>query len=68
MSITKTREVFSLPNVHYAAISNENTSIYLAKAKGFRGMAHTPIPNLQAKKGCTRRGVHPLFLIFTNKS
>ena len=29
-------------------------------------MAHTPIPNLQAKKGCTRRGVHPLFLILTN--
>ena len=43
-------------------ISNENTSIYLAKAKGFRRMAHTPIPNLQAKKGCTRYGVHPYFL------
>ena len=49
-------------------ISNENTYIYLAKAKGFRRIAHTPIPNLQAKKGRTRRGVHPLFLILTNKS
>ena len=28
MSITKTREVFSLPNVHYAEIFNIKVTIY----------------------------------------